>query len=121
MKHSAQDWADSFKEAITDILEIARPKIVCLENWVLDEGAWHNEEGMVTLFGDAEHLVSVVRLPCLVVPLHFYSKSHYKRQRRRGQITVSKMPQVYLKLSFRLLHLPNSSGYSDAVDCDWRV
>lgn len=30
------------------------------ENWVLGEGAWHNEEGIATLFRDAAHLVSMV-------------------------------------------------------------
>ncbi|RDW77709.1 hypothetical protein BP6252_05762 [Coleophoma cylindrospora] len=61
MKSISAGWVEPFKQLVHDIPDTAEVKVVNLEDWPPQKGAWNNREGRVTLIGDAAHAMTMYR------------------------------------------------------------
>ncbi|KAL8742486.1 MAG: hypothetical protein Q9190_005034 [Brigantiaea leucoxantha] len=61
MKEIADGWAEPFREYVAAIPEDAEVKTIALEDFVPKEGMWSNQEGRMTMVGDAAHAMTMFR------------------------------------------------------------
>ena len=62
MKDVASGWAEPFREMVMSLPEDegrVELKAIKLEDWVPKRGLWDNEQGKVTLMGDAAHAMTM--------------------------------------------------------------
>ncbi|KAL8814985.1 MAG: hypothetical protein Q9223_005837 [Gallowayella weberi] len=61
MKELVNGWADPFYTCVMNIPEDTEIKTIALEDFVPRQGLWDNQNGRVTLMGDAAHAMTMFR------------------------------------------------------------
>lgn len=59
MKTLAAWWIEPFRDCVMNIPDDTEAKAIALEDFVSKEGMWDNQEGRVTMVGDAAHAMTM--------------------------------------------------------------
>lgn len=72
LKKIAAGWTEPFKTIVAGVTESTEVKAISLEEWAPSAESWDNEQGRITLLGDAAHTMTMCKFSSVISPMNDY-------------------------------------------------